>query len=142
MRRLIFENCHILEQPVVGDDRGKLVAVEGQRSVPFDIARVYYIFGTEPGAERGVHAHRDLHQWATCVSGSCVLTVDNGRERHEVTLDSPEKGLHIRPMIWRKMRNFSEGAVLLVLASAAYDQADYIRNYGTFLSLTGGGAAK
>lgn len=103
--------------------------------MPFDIARVYYIFGTAEGVERGFHAHRDLTQWAICVRGACTMILDDGRERAEVLLDRPDRALEIGSMIWREMRDFSADAVLLVLASERYNEADYIRDYATFKGL-------
>lgn len=131
--------CGLRELNVRGDARGSLIALEVGADVPFAIARVYYIFGTRPGVERGFHAHHDLTQWAACVSGSCTMILDDGRERQAFVLDRPDLALQIGPMIWREMKDFSDGAVLMVLASAAYDEADYIRDYGEFLSLAGTG---
>ncbi len=118
----------------LGDDRGGLVSLEGNRNIPFDIKRVYYIYNTESGVARGFHAHRDLKQIAICVKGSCKFIIDNGRSREEVTLDSPLKGILIESMQWREMHDFSADCVLMVLASELYDEADYIRDYDTFLS--------
>lgn len=111
-----------------------MVALEGGGDVPFDVARVYYIFGTKPGVERGFHAHERLTQWAICVAGSCVMRVDDGTTSMDVVLDRPDLALEIGSMIWREMHHFSPDAVLLVLASARYDPADYIRDYDQFLA--------
>jgi dTDP-4-dehydrorhamnose 3,5-epimerase-like enzyme len=119
----------------LGDERGSLVALEGNSTVPFDIIRVYYIFGTQPGVARGFHAHENLKQVAVCVTGKCRMVLDNGKERSEVWLDSPTKGLLIDDLIWREMHDFSENCVLLVLASEHYDEGDYIRNYQEFLEV-------
>lgn len=132
----LFENCALYRHPVIADDRGSLVALEGDRNLPFSIARVYFLYGTAADEARGFHAHRALHQWAVCVSGSCTIELDDGRDRREVRLDSPDKGLHIGAMLWREMRDFSPGAVLMVLASMPYDEADYIRSYDDFLAET------
>ena len=117
----------------LGDERGSLVALEGNKSVPFDIKRVYYIFGTKEGVSRGFHAHRNLKQVAVCVTGSCRFVLDNGKQKEEIILDSPLKGLVIGKMIWREMYDFSGDCVLLLLASEYYDEADYIRDYQKFL---------
>jgi len=122
-----------VEFPPLGDDRGSLVALEGNKSVPFDIKRVYYIFDTQPGVARGLHAHKALKQVAVCVSGKCRMLLDNGKERAEVWLDSPTKGLVIEGMVWREMHDFSPDCVLLVLASEHYEEKDYIRNYDNFI---------
>lgn len=119
--------------PALGDDRGSLVALEGNNTVPFDIKRVYYIFGTKTGVSRGFHAHRNLKQVAVCISGKCRMIIDNGKEVAETWLDSPTTGLLINDLVWREMHDFSDDCVLLVLASEYYDEADYIRNYDKFI---------
>lgn len=118
---------------VLGDDRGSLVALETGKEVPFDVKRVYYIFGTQAGVARGFHAHKALKQVAVCVSGSCRFVLDDGKNKKEVLLDSPNHGLLIEHMIWREMYDFSEDCVLMVLASEHYDEDDYIRDYDVFL---------
>ena len=119
--------------PPLGDDRGSLVSLEANKTVPFDIKRVYYIFGTQLNVSRGFHAHINLKQVAVCVVGKCRMVVDNGKERAEVWLDSPTKGLLINDLVWREMHDFSEDCVLLVLASEHYDEADYLRDYNEFV---------
>lgn len=119
--------------PPLGDKRGSLVALEANKTVPFDIKRVYYIFGTQKDVSRGFHAHKNLKQVAVCVTGKCRMVVDNGVERIETWLDSPTKGLLINDLTWREMHEFSDDCVLLVLASEHYDESDYIRDYDEFL---------
>ena len=119
-------------QPL-GDERGSLVALEGNKSVPFDIKRVYYIFGTKEGVSRGFHAHLNLKQVAVCVTGSCRFVLDNGKQREEVVLDKSTIGLLINDLTWREMYDFSPDCVLMVLASEYYDELDYIRDYDEFL---------
>lgn len=121
--------------PPHGDERGQLVAIEEQKDLPFDIKRVYYIYDTLPGVRRGFHAHRNLQQILVCVSGSCKIHLDDGKQTLEVTLDDPNTGLYIANNMWREMYDFTPGAVLLVLASEYYDEADYIRNYEDFLKM-------
>ncbi len=118
-----------------GDDRGQLVAVETMKDIPFEVKRVYYIYDTLPGVRRGFHAHRQLEQILICVHGSCKIHLDNGTETAEVLLDKPNEGLYISNDMWREMYDFSDGAVLLVLASRYYDESDYIRNYDDFIKL-------
>lgn len=115
-----------------GDDRGQLVALEEYREIPFAIRRVYYMYHTAPEAVRGKHAHRSLRQVLVCVHGSCKVLLDDGRERQTVTLDKPWQGLEIANVVWREMFDFSPDAVLMVLASAPYDESDYIRDYREF----------
>lgn len=135
MTEEIFADCRLIDLPVRGDERGSLVAVEGRRQVPFEIARIYYIFGTRPDVERGFHAHRKLNQYAICLAGSCLMLVDDGTERREVRLHRPDQALSLSPMIWHEMRDFSPDCVLLLLADAPYDEADYIREYDEFLAM-------
>lgn len=126
----------LIDLPSHGDKRGGLVALESLSDViPFEIRRVYYIYGTESGAERGFHAHKKLQQLCICVSGSCDFVLDNGCSREALRLDSPGKGLLLGNNIWREMRSFSPDCVLLVLASEHYDEADYIRDYQEFLKV-------
>jgi len=122
-----------VELPPLGDDRGSLVAIEGAKTIPFDIKRVYYLFGTKEGVARGFHAHKALKQIAVCVTGKCKMLLDNGTEKTEVWLDSSTKGLLIEDMVWHEMHDFSSDCVLLVLASEHYDEDDYIRDYQEFL---------
>ncbi|MEA2047511.1 MAG: FdtA/QdtA family cupin domain-containing protein [Campylobacterota bacterium] len=117
----------------LGDDRGSLIALEENYNIPFDIKRVYYIFDTKEGVRRGYHAHIDLKQMAICVKGSCVFVLDNGINKEEIKIDSPNQGLLIEGLIWREMYDFSPDCVLLVLASEYYDESDYIRDYDRFL---------
>ena len=121
-----------IDFPALGDERGSLVALEAEKTVPFPIKRVYYIFGTNAGVSRGFHAHKRLQQVALCITGKCRMILDDGWQRNEVWLDSPNKGLIIGDLVWREMHDFSEDCVLLVLASEHYDEADYIRDYDKF----------
>ena len=116
----------------LGDERGSLIAIEAEKSVPFPVRRVYYIFATKKGVERGFHAHKALNQVAVAVTGSCEMVLDDGQSETTVLLDSAEKGVLIGPGMWRVMRNFTPDCVLLVLADQHYDEADYIRNYDAF----------
>lgn len=116
-----------------GDDRGTLVAVEQMKNLPFEIKRCYYMYDTKPGVRRGFHAHKALKQVLLCVHGSCKILLDDGTEKAEVQLDKPNRGLVIESNIWREMFDFSEDAVLMVLASELYDESDYIRNYEDFI---------
>jgi len=116
----------------LGDERGSLIAIEAEKSVPFPVRRVYYIFGTQEGVERGFHAHKALNQVAVAVTGSCEMVLDDGETKTVVLLDSAEKGVLIGPGMWHVMRNFSPNCVLLVIADQHYDEADYIRNYDEF----------
>lgn len=100
---------------------------------PFAVERVYFLTHTK--ADRGRHAHKDLRQLAFCPSGACTFVLDDGRERKEVRLEG-HKGLIIESMVWREMKDFTHDCVLTVMASAIYDESDYIRDYEEFLALT------
>ena len=117
----------------LGDDRGSLVALEENDTVPFAIKRVYYIYQTESNVARGFHAHKALQQLAVCVAGKCTMFLDDGDTKAEVVMDSPTQGVLIEPMVWHEMHNFSTDCVLLVLASEHYNESDYIRDYEDFL---------
>jgi dTDP-4-dehydrorhamnose 3,5-epimerase-like enzyme len=123
----------IIDFKYLGDDRGSLVALEGNRSVPFDIKRVYYIFGTKEGVSRGFHAHRNLKQVAVCITGSCRFVLDSGKKKEDVVLENSLKGLLVDNFIWHEMYDFSPDCVVMVLASEYYDESDYIRDYQEFL---------
>lgn len=117
-----------------GDERGKLIALESlSEQVPFEVKRVYYIFDTTPGTVRGKHAHRELRQVLICLAGACTIECEMpDGVKHEYRLDWPDKGLLIEGLVWRNMKEFSKDAVLMVLASEHYDEADYIRDYNVF----------
>jgi dTDP-4-dehydrorhamnose 3,5-epimerase-like enzyme len=102
--------------------------------VPFPIARVYYIFGTQHGVSRGFHAHRSLRQLAVAVTGRCTMLLDDGQRRERIALDRPDHGILIEGLVWREMHDFSPDCVLMVLADAPYDEHDYQRSYEAFRS--------
>lgn len=128
----------ILNFVPLGDHRGSLIAIEEFENIPFPIKRVYYIFNTEKGVSRGFHAHKKLQQLAVCVTGECRMLLDNGKEREEVWLDSPTKGLLIGDNTWREMHDFSSDCVLMVLASEPFNEIDYIRSYEDFKKIVTG----
>ncbi|MBK43707.1 MAG: hypothetical protein CMN20_00540 [Roseovarius sp.] len=125
-------SARLIDLPVVSDPRGDLTFVEGRNHVPFDIARVYYLYNVPVDAERGGHAHKVLQQVVFALSGSFRLTIDDGLEKSEFWLRNPRQGVLIDRLIWREMDAFSQGAVCMVLASHPYDEADYIRDYEVF----------
>lgn len=120
---------------VLGDERGSLVAMELGMNVPFDIKRIYYIYGTKQDVSRGFHAHLNLKQLAVCLNGSCTIVLDDGSRRETVRMRSPERGLLIEGLLWREMHDFSPDCVLLIMASEHFDEKDYIRSYSEFLRL-------
>jgi dTDP-4-dehydrorhamnose 3,5-epimerase-like enzyme len=127
----------LIDFDIKGDERGSLVAFEENHNVPFDIKRVYYIFGTDKNMVRGKHAHKVLNQLLICTSGSCTILLDDGDKKKEFYLNNPRKGLYIEGLLWREMYNFTSDCVLMVLASDYYDEKDYIRDYCIFKNLTG-----
>ena len=118
-----------------GDDRGMLVALEEYKDIPFEIKRVYYMYDTKKDVHRGFHAHKSLEQILICIHGSCKVLLDNGTEKKIVSLEKPYEGLYIANNMWREMYDFSEDAVLMVLASEYYEEEDYIRDYNDFLRM-------
>ena len=127
-----LKDCKLIDLPKITDVRGNLTFVEGGRHVPFDIKRVYYLYDVPGGAERGGHAHKDLHQLIVAMSGSFDIVLDDGRQKRRFHLNRSYYGLYVCPMIWREMDNFSSGAVCLVLASNFYAESDYYRDYKDF----------
>lgn len=116
------------------DKRGHLTVLQFKQSLPFSIARIFYIYGTPKDTERGSHAHRETEQVLIAISGSFSLVVSDGRQTKTYELDNPAQGVYIPPMIWARMYNFSEGAICLVLASTPYDPPEYIRDWEEYLS--------
>lgn len=133
----MLDKCQIISMPNFRDKRGQLSVVEGSSQIPFEIKRVYYMYGVPSGFKRGEHAHAILHQLIIPISGSFEISLDDGSKKVQYLLDDPSKGLYVCPMIWRSLWNFSEGAIGLVLASEVYDEPDYIFEYKDFINLTG-----
>lgn len=127
-----LQDCKIVELPKISDPRGNLTFVEGGVHVPFDIARVYYLYDVPGGAERGGHAHRALEQLIVAMSGSFDVVLDDGRQQRRFHLNRSYVGLYVCPMIWRELDNFSSGSVCMVLASNRYDESDYYRDYDQY----------
>jgi hypothetical protein len=127
-------DCRVIELPVIHAPEGNLTFVEGNSQVPFEIARIYYLYDVPGGAIRGGHAHRTLQQLLIPVSGSFEVRLDDGKEKRAMTLNRSYTGLLLTPMIWRDLADFSSGSVCMVLASDVYDEADYFRDYDEFLA--------
>ncbi len=121
--------------PLVDDVRGMLTFGEFARHVPIEVKRYFLVFGVSSEEIRGEHAHRTLHQFFLCVHGKCHVVADDGVDREEFVLDSPNLAIHLPPMVWGMQYKYSADAVLLVLASDYYDAADYIRDYSEFVAL-------
>lgn len=127
------EECRLIDFPKITDTRGNLTFIEGDRHVPFLIARVYYLYDVPGGAQRAGHAHKNLQQVLIAMSGSFDVIVDDGRVRTSFHLNRGYFGLYIGSMIWREINNFSTGAVCMALASAPFDEEDYYRDYNEFV---------
>ena len=128
----------ILDFKEYGDERGNLVVAEGDgMDIPFDIKRVFYMYGSDPDIIRGQHANRQTEFVLINVSGSSKVLVDDGRSREVIVLDKPRMGLYMGPMIWKEMYDFSADSVLLVLASEHYQEQEYIRDYQEFIKEAG-----
>ena len=128
-----LESCKIIPLPKIADPRGNLTFIEGERHIPFAIRRVYYLYDVPGGAQRGGHAHKELHQLIVAMSGSFDVILDDGYSKKRFHLNRSYYGLYICPYIWRELDNFSSGSVCMVLASNLYSEDDYYRNYDEFL---------
>jgi hypothetical protein len=126
--------CRIVDLPRVTDPRGNLTFIEGSEHVPFDIARVYYLYDVPGGESRGGHAHRGLEQLIIAAAGSFDVVVDDGTETSRFHLNRSYNGLYVPRLTWRELGNFSTGSVCLVLASQKYSEDDYFRDYDEFLA--------
>jgi len=132
-RPMGIDACKPIELPMVPDRQGDLAFAEGESHVPFPIARVFYVYGVPAGAARGGHAHRTLEQAVFCLTGTMEIVVDDGRRRRSFVLDDPRRGVYLPPMVWHDIGGFEPGTVYLALASAEFDEADYIRDRAEFL---------
>lgn len=130
----IQDQYKIINFKDLGDERGNLVVIEGEgMDIPFDIKRVFYIYGSDDTVVRGQHANRETEFLLVNVGGKSKVRVDNGEESVVVELDRPGMGLYLPPMLWKDMYDFSPDSILLVLASRHYDGKEYIRNYEDYL---------
>ena len=124
-------NISLISIPKIEEPRGNLSVIECD-ILPFEMKRVYYLYDVPSGAERGGHAHKNLKQFLLALSGSFDVVLNDGREKRSITLNKPNEGLLINPGIWRELNNFSSGSVCLVIASAVFDENDYIREFEDF----------
>ena len=127
----IFD-CNIIHLPKIYNPAGSITPVQNSTEIPFDVKRIFYLYDIPGGVDRGGHAHHTLEQFVIAASGSFDITIDDGHSKKTIQLNRPYMGLHIKPMIWDYMSNFSSGAIVLVLASGFYDELDYIRDYDAF----------
>ena len=129
------DRCPIIEFKDLGDERGKLVVVEGGQNIPFEIKRVFYIYGSDSTVIRGQHANRESEFVLINVAGQSKVRITDSKEEFVVDLDRPMIGVYIPKMVWKDMYAFSEDSVLLVLASTHYDGAEYIRDYEEYRAM-------
>ena len=128
-----LEFCSVIQLPKINDQRGNLTFVEENKHVPFEIKRVFYIYDIPTAQNRGAHAHRKLHQFLICLSGSLDVNLDDGYNKKTIHLNRPWEGLYIPPMVWGSETNFDAGTIYLILASDFYDESDYYRDYNEFI---------
>lgn len=136
-----LKQCSMINLPKIVDPRGTLTFLEGGRHIPFEVKRVFYLYDVPGGAERAGHALKRCHQFLIAMSGSFDVSVFNGKEKQKFSLNRSYYGLHLPPMFWREMDNFSSGSVCLVLASECYSEDDYYREYKDYLRVMGGAGA-
>lgn len=127
----------ILEFPELGDERGNLVVIEGGIQIPFDIQRIFYIYGSDDTVVRGQHANRQSEFVLINVSGTSKVRVDDGYEERIIELNKPKMGIYLDKMVWKDMYDFSPDSVLIVLANTHYDGSEYIRDYDEYLKELG-----
>lgn len=132
------EQIRILDFPDLGDERGNLVVVEGGSAIPFEIKRIFYIYGSDSEVIRGCHANLRSEFVMINVSGTSKVKVDNGRETRIIELNRPRMGLYLKNNVWKEMYDFSPDSVLLVLSNEHYDAEEYIRDYETYLEIMKG----
>lgn len=133
MNMSLKEKCPIIEFKDLGDERGKLVVIEGNESIPFDIKRVFYIYGSDPTVVRGQHANRESEFVLINVAGQSKVRITDSKEEFIAELNRPMMGVYIPKMVWKDMYDFSSDSVLLVLASTHYDGSEYIRDYDKYI---------
>ena len=127
-----LSKVRLINLPKFSDSRGNLTFVESNNGIPFELRRIYYLYDVPCRSERGAHAHKKLHQLVIAASGNFTVELDDGFAKKTYKLDSPSIGLYLVPGIWRKISNFSQGSLCLVLASHLYDPDDYIHDYSLF----------
>ncbi len=132
MKKSVYD-CAILPLNKIHNRAGNITIVEGQKNIPFDVRRIYYLYDIPGGEDRGGHAHKELYQLIVAASGSFNVLLDDGRNKKIVALNRPDYGLMVVPGIWRELFEFSSGAICLVLASHKYNQDDYIRDYDQYV---------
>jgi len=127
-------DCALIYLNQLGDRNGHITAINNDKDIPFEVRRVFYLYDIPGGESRGAHAHKDCHQFLVAASGAYEVLLNDGKTQRQVMLNRPNMGLHIPPGIWASEINFSSGSICLVMASHAYNEADYIRDYEGYLN--------
>jgi hypothetical protein len=127
------DDCRVVDLPRIADPRGNLTFVESGRQTKFEILRTYWIYNVPGGEKRAGHAYYLLEEMIIAISGSFDVELDDGTSKRRVSLNRSYRALYVPNLIWRTVDNFSTNAVCLVVASALFDEADYIRAYDVFL---------
>ncbi|WP_407535973.1 FdtA/QdtA family cupin domain-containing protein [Cetobacterium somerae] len=122
----------ILSFPQLGDNRGNLVVVEGMKNIPFEIKRMFYMYGIKNDVIRGQHANRKSEFVLINLAGSCKIKVDDGKNEEIIILDKAHEGIYLDRMVWKDMYDFSKDSILLVLSNQSYDSEEYVRDYIEF----------
>ena len=133
MQKNSVYDCVILPLNKIHNRAGNITIVEGNKNIPFDVKRIYYLYDIPGGEDRGGHAHKELWQLIVAASGSFHVLLDDGLNKKIVTLNRPDYGILVVPGIWRELMEFSSGAICLVLASEGFSEIDYVREYNEFL---------
>jgi hypothetical protein len=129
-----IKDCTLIDLPRINDPRGNLTFIEGERHIPFELRRVFYLYDVPGGASRAGHALKRCQQFIIAASGSFDVVLDDGAEKRRYQLNRSYYGLYVPPLVWREIDNFSSNSICVVLASEPFDEADYYRDYDDFLT--------
>lgn len=129
-----IKDCSLIDLPRINDPRGNLTFIEGERHIPFELRRVFYLYDVPGGASRAGHALKRCQQFIIAASGSFDVVLDDGAEKRRYQLNRSYYGLYVPPLVWREIDNFSSNSICVVLASEPFDEADYYRDYDDFLA--------
>jgi hypothetical protein len=135
-KKVTVSDCSVIELGRNQNRAGNISIIENDVNLPFEVKRVFYIYDIPGGESRGAHSHRECHQFIVAVSGSFEIEMDDGQNKRTVALNRPYYGLHIPPGIWAAEKEFSSGAICLVLTSKKYEESDYIRNFEDYIKFT------
>ncbi len=129
---LTTRGCHWISVPGAADARGQVNFLSFDDKLGFVPKRLFWLHHIAPGQWRGRHGHRESHLVTLLLNGSCKVHLDDGKVKETVVLDDPSRAVHIGPMVWHELTDFTPQAVILVIASTLYDEAEYLRDYEAF----------